>query len=138
MGRNVVRRNWFEGFIQLAILIVAINTGLALDMKEGSQLARVSTIVNYVLLAVFTLEVILKMMAEGTRWWQFFMGESWAWNIFDFTIVVTSLILLSSESGGTVSILRLMRIMRLVKFMKGFRKLHMIMIGREGRILALL
>ena len=84
-------------------------------------------VVNYVFMVIFTLEAILKIIAMGKNYFK----ESW--NIFDFTVVVmTALILgitwlgVGGNLGVTSTILRSLRIGRIFRLVKKAEKLQII------------
>ena len=84
-------------------------------------------VVNYVFMVIFTLEAVLKIIAMGKNYFK----ESW--NIFDFTVVVmTALILgitwlgVGGNLGVTSTILRSLRIGRIFRLVKKAEKLQII------------
>ena len=60
-------------------------------------------------MAIFILEIVVKLVAEGNRPLQFFTD---AWNVFDFLIVVVGLL---PFGGSAVTALRLVRLLRVLK-----------------------
>jgi len=48
----------------------------------------VLNVINYVFMAIFTIECVLKLIALQKFYFKV------AWNIFDFTVVVTTLVIL--------------------------------------------
>lgn len=88
-----------------------------------------------VILAIFVLEVVLKMLSEGLRPWMYFANEEYLWNWFDFWIVVLCMpgwdAILGGDSGP-VALLRLMRLMRVAKIIKKIPQLQMIIMGLVG------
>ena len=83
------------------------------------------------ILGVFSAEITLKIMAEGMDPIRYFIGTSWHWNCFDFTIVLFSMPFLPF-GGGQVAFLRLIRLMRLAKVFRRVPQLRMIMTGLIG------
>jgi voltage-gated sodium channel len=77
------------------------------NLKEGLK------ILNQIISLTYVLEVIIKLMAYGIRYFKD------RWNIFDFTIALASIIGFSLEQSmlinilGPISIVRTMRIGRL-------------------------
>ena len=57
--------------------------------------------VNAILVAVFTVDIILKLAAYGVK--QYFLGGSW--NVFDFVVLVGSFIDIMVSNWYTVSFL---------------------------------
>ena len=83
--------------------------------------------VNYIFMVIFTLEAILKITAMGRNYFK----ESW--NIFDFTVVVLTAIILGitwlgvgGNLGVTSTILRSLRIGRIFRLVKKAKKLQII------------
>ena len=84
-------------------------------------------LVDFLILLVFTFELILKFVALGlpSNWWKFFRN---GWNIFDF-FVVAACYLPASWTGGAVAVLRLLRLLRVLKLFKAVPQLQIIMSG---------
>ena len=90
-------------------------------------------IVNYVFTGMFTLELILKLIAFASDFW------NEAWNIFDFIIVFCSYIDIVFSSLGASSlrmlrigpqlirVLRVLRVSRLLRLVKKYKRLQDIM-----------
>ena len=83
--------------------------------------------VNYVFMATFTLEAVIKIIAMK----KYYFRDSW--NIFDFVVVVgTAVVLLISQLdlgidlGVQSTILRSLRIGRIFKIVKRAQKLQII------------
>jgi len=85
-------------------------------------------VLDFIILTVFCLEVVVKILAESTRPWLYFMGPDYKWNWFDFLIVVFSLPI-PGLSGMNASFLRLLRLARITKIFKKIRQLQMIVSG---------
>jgi hypothetical protein len=81
------------------------------------------TLINYVFMAIFTLEAVIKLFALRRNYFK----ETW--NIFDFTVVVGTLAILVSgflnlgNFGIQSTILRSMRIGRILRILRKFKKL---------------
>ncbi|XP_060034500.1 voltage-dependent L-type calcium channel subunit alpha-1S [Erinaceus europaeus] len=107
-------------FYWLVILVVALNT-LSLASEHHNQplwLTRLQDIANHVLLALFTVEMLLKMYGLGLH--QYFMS---IFNRFDCFVVCSGLLeVLLVESGAMtplgISVLRCIRLLRLFKITK--------------------
>lgn len=63
------------------------------DYEKGLE------IVNIILVAVFTIDIMLKLAAYGVK--QYFLGGSW--NIFDFVVLVGSFVDIMVSNWYTVS-----------------------------------
>mmetsp|Transcript_103834 Transcript_103834/g.298919 ORF Transcript_103834/g.298919 Transcript_103834/m.298919 type:complete len:264 (+) Transcript_103834:348-1139(+) len=129
------------GCICLAGVLVGIQTyddNEWVPMKDRSFFVFLEG-VDIVILIIFSLEVILKIFAEGAKPWRYWVGPEWNWNNFDFFIVILSLpdgpmtMISSGEGGGSqVKLLRLMRLMRIAKIVRKVPQLQMIVMGLIG------
>ncbi|XP_036058116.1 voltage-dependent L-type calcium channel subunit alpha-1S [Onychomys torridus] len=107
-------------FYWLVILIVALNT-LSIASEHHNQplwLTHLQDIANRVLLALFTIEMLIKMYGLGLR--QYFMS---VFNRFDCFVVCSGILeILLVESGAMtplgISVLRCIRLLRLFKVTK--------------------
>jgi voltage-gated sodium channel len=80
---------------------------------------------NFVL-AVFTLEIVVKVVAQGTRPLRFFREN---WNKFDFFIVFACfffMIPVFPNVSSMLSMLRLLRLLRVLKLVKALPELRII------------
>jgi voltage-gated sodium channel len=77
-------------------------------------------LLNKVVLAIFTLEVLLKMAAEKNRPWRYFQDS---WNLFDFAIVAVCYLPLG---GSYVAVLRLFRLLRVIRLISVIPKLQLL------------
>lgn len=126
-----------DAFDNLILLIIVLNVvGMAATWKDQPQeFTEVMSVVNWVFTAIFLVEAVLKIAAVG---WGTYIAD--AWNRFDFTVVVSSVIDVAVialiewfEIGGELStsrvivrvfrILRVLRIIRLAKKVPGFRRI---------------
>lgn len=81
-------------------------------------------IIDKSILIIFTLEVIIKILAEGNKPFNFFRS---GWNIFDFTIVVLCLgEPFFAESAVFLPVLRLIRVLRVLRLVTAIPKLQLI------------
>jgi hypothetical protein len=114
----------------LNIFLVAVATGVDLENEEREKSKVVFTnIVSMITLAVFTLECLLKIMAEGFEPWVYFTDrENGNFNTFDFLIVTASYAFIDS-AGGAVAAIRMLRLVRLITFVKNVPQLRMIVAG---------
>ena len=90
---------------------------------------------DMIVLAIFTVEVLLKVFSEGFQPWRFWVGENWHWNNFDF--VVVALCMPFVPVGSYVSVLRLARLARLIKIVDKIPQLKMIVLGMIGGLRAI-
>lgn len=102
--------------IVLAGIIVGIETSETLSQRYHSVLSAVDTII----LAIFVLEAVLKILAEGKHPWRYFNNP---WNVFDFSIVVLCLM---PFTGSWVAVVRIARILRVVRLVTSIPKLRIL------------
>ncbi|XP_013922794.1 PREDICTED: voltage-dependent L-type calcium channel subunit alpha-1S, partial [Thamnophis sirtalis] len=121
--REIVKSNFFYWAV---ILIVGLNT-ISIATEHHHQpdwLTHAQDVANRVLLALFAVEMILKMYALGLR--QYFMS---IFNRFDCLVVCTGileliLIEITSMSPLGISVLRCIRLLRLLKITKYWTSLN--------------
>ena len=114
---NIVNHPYFDNcilaLIILSTILAAIENPL-LDHK--SKLLKFLKITDIIIVVVFTLEMIMKILAFGL----FFNGrDSYlkdTWNILDFTIVLISLSEFAFGEG--VSVIKLLRTVRALRPLK--------------------
>ena len=116
----------FDQFILATILVNSIMTG-ATYFGEPSTWTITLAVVQTVALAIFTVEMLLKMMAYGILGYL-----TQKWNIFDGTIVMLSLLgnvsdlVLGAGFGAISNVVRMLRLVRLVRLVKQARGLRVI------------
>ncbi|KAL5266763.1 hypothetical protein ACHWQZ_G003966 [Mnemiopsis leidyi] len=116
-------------YTNLIMFIIFINTiqlmmpyhGMSRDYETGLET------VNAILVAVFTVDIILKLAAYGVK--QYFLGGSW--NIFDFVVLVGSFIDIMVSTWYTDNFM----ISRLVKMFRAARLIKLLNYGGEMRTL---
>uniref|UniRef100_A0A7S4PDL9 PH domain-containing protein n=1 Tax=Guillardia theta TaxID=55529 RepID=A0A7S4PDL9_GUITH len=89
--------------------------------ENGSYAAHIFDAFELFFLIIFTCELLLNMTAH---WFKEFITDSW--NVFDFTVVMISLISLGIENLPGVSLLRLVRTFRVVRLFKRLQSLRVI------------
>ncbi len=120
-GWRVKLGAWVEGpaltrFIITLIVINAIILGLETSERVTAAVGPALRAANVLILAVFVVEILLKLVAFGPR---FFRS---GWNIFDFLIVTISLV----PTTGPLEILRALRILRVLRLLSQVPKLRVI------------
>jgi voltage-gated sodium channel len=108
---NVIANStWFQRFILCTILLA----GLLVGLETYPQLSHhpLLHVFDRIVLAIFILEVVVKMGAEGRQPWRYFRDP---WNIFDFAIVASSLLPFDAQFITAFRLLRLLRVLKLVR-----------------------
>lgn len=109
--RNIVLSNAFQHFITGVIVLAAVLVGIE---TYPSMVARHGTLLHFldrVVLAIFVLEIVLKMAAEGSRPWRYFRDP---WNVFDFAIVAAAFLPMGAQYVTVLRLARLLRVLRLI------------------------
>ena len=110
-----VVRNVVIGVILLNAVTLGLETSGTIMEAVGPVLIAIDTLC----LSVFVLEIGLKLVAHGPR---FFRS---AWNVFDFVIVGIAL----APSSGAFSVLRALRILRLLRVISVAPRLRRVVEG---------
>ncbi|GAB0151885.1 ion transporter [Marinobacterium sp. BA1] len=109
----------FETFV----ILVIVTSALLIGAKTYEEASRFDQLINWLDLGVtlfFLFEIIVRMAAEK-RFFDFFKK---GWNIFDFVIVVASLVPINdSEMVLIARLLRVFRVLRLVSMIPELRML---------------
>ena len=124
--------HWQQAFLRLrsnkifetAVIIIIVLSALMVGAKTYEEANRFTPILNVLDWAVtlfFLVEIIIRMLAER-RFRDFFKS---GWNIFDFIIVVASM--MPVESSETVLIARLLRVFRVMRLVSMVPELRMLM-----------
>jgi voltage-gated sodium channel len=114
---------YFQNLITFVIIVASAEVGLQTDLVLSKKIEFISTYLDEVILVVFTFEVVVKMIAEGTVVWAYFYNN---WNKFDFFIVVVSYAFSGGGNGNLIMMLRLLRLLRVLKLLRAFPKLQVI------------
>jgi voltage-gated sodium channel len=109
----------FETFVIVVILVSALVIG-AKTHQIGPGLLRLFEWLDLAVTLFFLAEIVIRMLAEGSLRRFFSQG----WNVFDFVIVVASLIpIQESEMALLGRLLRIFRVLRLVSIIPELRVL---------------
>jgi voltage-gated sodium channel len=108
---RIVEARWFEPFMIGLILFNAVLIGLETSDEVMARYDRWLHIANDVILGVFIIEAALKIIAVAPRF-RLYFGDGW--NLFDFSIVVLSLIPATGEFALVARLIRVFRVLRLI------------------------
>ena len=103
----LVERPAFTTFITIVIAVNAVTLGLETSPAAMAAAGGVLVVIDRAALAIFTIEIALKLFAYGPR---FFRS---GWNVFDFLIVGVALM----PAAGAFSVLRALRILRALRLL---------------------
>lgn len=112
--KKFIEHPLFSNTIMLFILTNAILIGLETYPSIHNPYSELFVMMDYILLGIFSIEIILKLIV--------YKGEFFkdGWNIFDFMIVMVSLIFINSNF---VSVLRIIRVLRVLRTLSAFPSL---------------
>ncbi len=109
----------FERIIIGLILLTAVMIGAeAFPSIITPSLESAFQLGHTIILGLFIIEAIIKIIALSPRPWQYFKD---GWNIFDFSLIVLSLLPISSEFAMLGRVFRLLRVLRLVNALPELR-----------------
>lgn len=118
--QRIVSARWFQPLIITVILAAGVLVGLEtypqLQQRYGAWFKRLDQII----LAIFVVEIALKLGAHGRQPWRFFQDP---WNAFDFIIVAVCLLPLD---GHYLAVLRLVRILRVLRLVTALPRLQLL------------
>ncbi|MEM7357702.1 MAG: ion transporter [Pseudomonadota bacterium] len=104
--------------IALILLTAAIIGFEAFPELMTPQIANTFEYLHRFVLGAFILEAAIKIIAASPKPWNYFKS---GWNIFDFSLIVLSLLPISSEFALLGRVLRLLRVLRLINALPELR-----------------
>ena len=110
-AQRIVEARWFEPFMIGLILFNAVLIGLETSKEFNARYEDLLHAGNHIILGVFILEAALKITAVAPRF-RLYFGNGW--NLFDFSIVVLSLIPATEDFALVARLVRILRVLRLV------------------------
>lgn len=110
-AKRLVEARWFEPWMIGLILFNGLLIGLETSKDFVEQYGGWLHLGNDAILGVFILEAALKITAVAPRF-RLYFGNGW--NLFDFSIVVLSLIPATGEFALVARLVRVLRVLRLV------------------------
>ncbi len=120
--KRVIESDRFNRVILTLIVLSGLLAGIETYPEYGDHTAigqAVQWAQNLILL-VFVLEIAMKVIACGSKPWEFF---SEPWNLFDFIIVAVCLLPLNLQSVTVVRMARILRAMRMITVLPRLRLL---------------
>lgn len=128
----------FDRLIVLIIVFNALIIGLETNPDVADDLGGVFHALNAVILWIFIVEAAIRITAAWPRPQDYFRS---GWNVFDFSIIVLSLI---PASGAFATVARLIRVLRVLRLVTALPKLRLMVmtlircIPGMGHVLALM
>jgi voltage-gated sodium channel len=120
LAQRLVAHRVFQGFIIGVILLAGVLAGVETDPKLVAAWDPWLRWFNQAVLAVFVLEIILKLAACGRQPRRYFAD---GWNVFDFLIVALCFL---PAAGPFAAVLRLSRVLRLLRLVSALPKLQLL------------
>jgi len=111
MAQRLVAHKAFDVSIIVLILINAVILGLETSEALVADFGQWLEWGHDIILALFIAEAILKITAVAPRWRAYF-GDGW--NLFDFSIIVLSVIPATGQLAMIARLARLLRVLRLI------------------------
>jgi len=122
------------GVIILNAIVIGLDTSAALAASYGQWF----TLANQVFLAIFIVEALIKMAAQAPGVQNYFKD---GWNLFDFSIIVFSLLPATGQLATLARLARLLRVLRLISTLPELRLIVATLvrsIPSMGHVLALM
>ena len=104
----------------MVIIAAGILVGIQTYHAYATRNREILELLDSVILWIFVAEVVIKMLAEGKKPWNYFKN---GWNVFDFLIVAAAFL---PFGGSSITLLRLLRLLRVLKLISALPKLQML------------
>jgi voltage-gated sodium channel len=124
---RVVQSSWFDPLMLAIIAVNAVTLGLETYDSIDAAIGRELHLANGVILALFVIELALRMAAFADRPREFFRS---GWNVFDFIVIAASFVPGVRENATLLRLVRLLRIVRAVRLLPDLRVLT-VAVGRS-------
>jgi voltage-gated sodium channel len=108
---RISEHSFFQNGILWLIVFNAIIMGLETWALLLSTYGHVLKLINGLVQAIFVAEITIRILAWGSRWHSFFRD---GWNLFDFLIVMASLLPVAGPFATVARLARVLRIVRLI------------------------
>jgi len=116
--KKLVANIWFDRVIIALIVLNGIILGLETVPELLAQYEAAFVWGNRLILGVFITEAVVKIISHAPQMHRYFQN---GWNIFDFSVVVVSLIPASGEFAMLARLARLLRVLRLISVIPELR-----------------
>ncbi|XP_062304557.1 voltage-dependent T-type calcium channel subunit alpha-1G [Osmerus eperlanus] len=121
----VVNSRYFNRGIMIAILINTLSMGIE-HHQQPEELTLILEVSNMVFTSVFSLEMLLKLLALGPCGYL-----TNPYNTFDSVVVIISVCEIAGQADGGLSVLRtfrLLRVLKLVRFLPALRRQLLVLV----------
>ena len=121
---SLAKHRYFQRFILLTILLAGVVVGIQTYENFADRHSGILNFLDTFILIVFTTEVIIKILAHGSKPFKYFRNP---WNVFDFVIVAACLLEpILPINSAFLPVLRLARILRVLKLVTTLPKLQIL------------
>lgn len=120
-AQSIVLSRFFNVFIITLITLSAIIAGIETYSGLTDKYYSLLISIDRLIITFFTLEIILKIVAKGSKPWLYFADP---WNVFDFIIVAVCLI--PMQDSHYFAVFRILRVLRVLRMITIFPKLRLI------------
>jgi len=110
-AKNIVARRGFEYFIIALIVLNGVILGLETSALLMENYSAWFSMINNIIIGFFVLEASLKIIAVAPRF-RLYFGNGW--NVFDFTVVMLSILPTTGDFATIARLARLLRVARLI------------------------
>ena len=110
-AQRVVGAAWFNWGVTTVIVLNAIVLGMDTSLWVTARVGGYLETANEIFLGLFVLEAAVKIFACWPQPGRYFKD---GWNVFDFTVIVVSLLPATGELATLARLVRLLRVLRLV------------------------
>jgi voltage-gated sodium channel len=115
---RIVDTAWFQYAVVVAILANALLLGLETYDDFADEHERVLDVLNDAFLALFTIEIGIRILAFGRRPQDYFRS---GWNLFDFVVIGLAYLPWVRQSVTLLRLARMLRVARLLSVLPGLR-----------------
>ncbi|MEJ5245258.1 MAG: ion transporter [Bacteroidota bacterium] len=118
--------NYFQNFIVGVIIFAGILAGVQTNHEISEKYRHFFQTFDYIIIGIFIVEMFVYMLEHGRRPLRYFRDP---WHIFDFSIIVISLIpiIMPDSSTEFIVVFRLARILRLARVFEKIKNLKLIL-----------
>lgn len=115
---RLVKNKWFDRIIIALIIVNAAILGLETLPELNAKYGSLFGFINQFVLGVFILEAVMKITAVAPQVSKYFKN---GWNLFDFSIILLSLIPATGQFAMIARLARLLRVLRLISALPELR-----------------
>ncbi|MDH5377202.1 MAG: ion transporter [Gammaproteobacteria bacterium] len=130
-AKTIVSSRFFQNFIIFIILLNAALIGMETYPGLSGQYGALLHSMDRFCLAVFVIEILLKITACGSKPQNFFKS---GWNVFDFLIVAAAFVPGVENQTTVLRLIRLLRVLRLLSALPSMQVMVMALLHSIPRV----